>query len=204
MDENLQLLAYLRDVLKRGYILHAHISATGSRVVRVAGWQPKSLVGYGESAHIEHALMLAARDVCAGGTRYANGRCIAADCIQECSDEHSSELDRQLLSGCWLVITYACDSVVVSINGVEQVAPPEDLVKHVTAVGVSQQWEYRGYVYELTPRPSDGTCMMHCLNPNPSTESHAAFLYARVGKGADILRAIQRAVQAPQIEEQVV
>jgi hypothetical protein len=204
MDEHVEILSYLRDVLKRGYTAHAHITATDSRVVRVTGQQPESLIGYGESAHIEHALMLAAYDVCVGGTRYANGRCYAADCIQEGSDEYSSELDRQLLNGCWLVITYACDSVVVSINGVEQVEPPADLVKQVTAVGVAQQWEYRGYVYELKPQPGEGTCMVHCLNPNPSTESHAAFQYARVGKSANILCAITQAVQAPQTEEQIV
>lgn len=185
--------------LVAGAKLHAFRSGGGLRVVRIES--EGKLIGYGEHPSFEDALVLADKDIAAGGRPYAEVYGKETPEYLTGSSTPSSELDRWILGGQTIDAFLAVDTVIVELHGWEHSEAPPDIMARVRA-GNTVEWGHRGYVFESSPSrfPNGDPCVTTSIISHPPGRDKNVdpwmYQVVKTGTGDSLQEAFDAALEA--------
>ena len=191
----------IEKALEGGCRLHAFRSGGGLRVVRLE--KEGDLKGYGEHPLANDALVHANEDFLAGGRPYDEVYGKKHPHYLTGSSTASTELDQWMLQGRTFDAWWENDEIVVELQGLQDVRPPEELIEQVKKTLASAKWKNRGYHYVISPFifPGNGKLgtQMKCLNPGKDT-GYLTFNVTKTGRGKNFQEAMDNAFAALQVE----
>lgn len=199
-----EALPHAHEAMTRGARMQIFRSGEGLRVVSLR--QEEQEVGYGESPFIEDALVLADRDIQAGGKKYREVYGVDYPHFYIGSNEPSSPLDEWILGGNSIDVWHDGVNVVARLNGWEHTEFPENLRNQVMATGEPSTWStQRGYTYKMesyTFPNGDLGVTAGIVSPVDEEKADVAWTFpiAKVGRGSTFHEAVAAALIASPVE----
>jgi len=192
----------LEKALEEGCRLHGFRSGSGLRVIRIE--KEGKLRGYGEHPNVEDALSYANEDFLAGGRKYTEVYGKLKHLYLTGSQETTSPLDSELLQGKKIDAYMKDNEVVVELRGRVFVRPSEKVIEEAKRTGQPITWQNRGYTFRTTSeREKNLTQYITTVLKSPEKIEHTdpwAYESIRIGKAKEFFEAINKALQAQELE----
>jgi hypothetical protein len=196
----------LQVALSKEAKIHAFLSGGGLRVVRVNG-DNLLLLGYGESIHLEEALVHANEDYLAGGREYSEvyggiyPHYLTGDTLS------ASNIDYWIRRGQTLDLWAENDQVICQLGGFQHQKTPDWVEKTAEeSPDIPVRWEERSFTYETTyviglfPGSGENGFSTRVINPEETRRDAWFYRITMTGRGSTIWEAMQNALSAEAIE----
>lgn len=192
---------HIERALKTGGRLHAFRSGGGLRVVRIE--KNDRLIGYGEHAYIEQALVELDDDLCRHSRKKTKARDRKVPRYLTGASTSSSLLDGVILVGHTFDMWHDDQAFVAEIMGRANVKHPEGLRERVLMTGKSEKWHSRGFTYETTrsrARHAGDSALTGVIKSPPGRVNPWMYPFKKSGRAESFQYAIELALVASEVE----